>query len=282
MHDFVEVEFRSGRTGYFINPRGVELGPDELAIVEVERGEDIAYVVHSSLQSEELEEQLNNHKILKIIRKATEQDGQRLEDTIRREKEAELQFVELLKTQPFEMKLIEAIFQIDGNKVTFFFTSDGRVDFRNFVRELASRFRTRIELHQTSGRDEAKRLGGYGLCGYRYCCTSFLKKFNQVTIKMAKDQNLSNNLSKVSGPCGRLLCCLHFEENLYTERSKGFPELATEVRYNEQEMYVVKNDYYNKKVHLSTNDQQLIVVDIDTYIDEIKKTAKRKRLTPDE
>ncbi|MDZ4120816.1 MAG: regulatory iron-sulfur-containing complex subunit RicT, partial [Candidatus Cloacimonadaceae bacterium] len=118
---------------------------------------------------------------------------------------------------------------------------------------------------QTTGRDEARRLGGFGMCGNQYCCGSFLKHFNQVTIKMAKDQNLAGNLSKISGPCGRLLCCLNFEEDFYLEEAKGFPIIGTCVSYEDKRMLVYKIDIINKKVHLSTEDQELTEIDIDQY-----------------
>jgi cell fate regulator YaaT (PSP1 superfamily) len=163
------------------------------------------------------------------------------------------------------MKLIETIYQFDGNKLTFFFTADGRIDFRNFVRELANIFKTRIELHQTTGRDEARRLGGFGMCGKQYCCGSFLKRFNQVTIKMAKDQNLAGNLTKISGPCGRLLCCLNFEEDFYVEEAKGFPLVGTLVTYQNTKMMVFRLNVLAKKVMLASEEGIIQEIDLDEF-----------------
>lgn len=257
MHDFIEVEYRSARLGYFQNPQNLELNPDDLVIVEVERGEDIAQILHLAISSEELENQFNSGKILNIKRLATEEDKEKLKHLAEEEEKATNSFMNIVVNYPFQMKLIDTVYQFDGNKLTFFFVADGRIDFRAFVRELANLFKTRIELHQTTGRDEAKRLGGFGMCGNQYCCGSFLKRFNQVTIKMAKDQNLSGNLSKISGPCGRLLCCLNFEEDFYVEQGKDFPVIGTSVMMNGQKMLVFKNDVLNKKVYLTSEDQVL-------------------------
>lgn len=264
--EVVEIEFRSQRLGYYLNTENLELWPDLQIIVGVERGEDIARVVHASMpihQADVCCEKLKENIIKRI---ATPEDLLQLDVIIEKEETATEKYLEILGRYPFEMKLIETIYQLDGNKVTFYFTADGRVDFRAFVRELASVFKTRIELHQTSGRDEAKRLGGYGMCGNKYCCASFMKRFSQVTIKMAKDQNLSNNLSKISGPCGRLLCCLHYEENYYLETAKEFPEIGEEFNREGCKLYVYKNDYYNNKVHLASDNQELIVIDLEEYL----------------
>ncbi|MDZ4182204.1 MAG: regulatory iron-sulfur-containing complex subunit RicT, partial [Candidatus Cloacimonadaceae bacterium] len=223
MQEYIEVEFRTGRLGYYQNNANLPINPEDLIIVEVERGDDIAQVVHMAITSEEIHAQVQSAKVQPIKRVATADDIEKLHNIHFEEEKAAATFMDILKRYSFDMKLIETIYQFDGNKLTFFFTADGRIDFRVFVRELANVFKTRIELHQTTGRDEAKRLGGLGMCGIQYCCGSFLKRFNQVTIKMAKDQNLAGNLSKISGPCGRLLCCLNFEEDFYVEEARDFP-----------------------------------------------------------
>lgn len=254
MQDFIEVEFRTGRLGYYKNTAGLDIQPEELIIVEVERGDDIAQVVHLSISDEDIDSESQTSKIYSIRRKANEDDLDKLKNIGNEEQKASNTFLSILERYPFDMKLIETIFQFDGNKLTFFFTAEGRIDFRTFVRELATVFRTRIELHQTTGRDEARRLGGFGMCGNQYCCGSFLKRFNQVTIKMAKDQNLAGNLSKISGPCGRLLCCLNFEEDFYVEEAKDFPLIGTCVNYKGSKMLVVRIDVLSKHI-LLTNDE---------------------------
>ncbi|MCB5228624.1 MAG: Tpl protein [Candidatus Cloacimonetes bacterium] len=255
MHSFIEVEFRTGRLGYYKNPEGLPIQPEDLIIVEVERGDDIAQVTHLSVNDPEMPPSQQGNRQFVIKRLATEEDIAKMLNLSHEEERATEVFLNIVQRYPFTMKLIETVFQFDGNKLTFFFSAEGRIDFRVFVRELANVFKTRIELHQTTGRDEARRLGGFGLCGNQYCCASFLKRFSQVTIKMAKDQNLASNLSKISGPCGRLLCCLSFEEGFYVEEAKGFPALGTCVMLKDKKMYVVKNDILNDKVHLSDDEQ---------------------------
>lgn len=263
--EYVELEMRTWRTAYFLNPDNVELKPDDWIIVQVDRGIDIGRVVHAAVKGKEFDEMYKAEKIFNVVRVANDADFQQLDQVEEKEKNATEKFQELVVKYPFEMKLIDTIYQFDGNKVTFFFTAEGRIDFREFVRELAQTFRTRIELHQSTGRDEAKRLGGYGMCGNKYCCASFLKRFNQVTIKMAKDQNLSGNLSKISGPCGRLLCCLHFEEDFYAEMAKDYPTIGDEVWVEGKKMYVFRNDYYTKMVYLSSEDQSIITIHLEDF-----------------
>lgn len=261
--DYIEVEFRNGRLGYYQNKNNLTLQPDDLIIAEVERGEDIAQIIHLAIPPSQIPSPPD--KPLAIKRIATEADIKKIEALEADEEKASGIFIDILSRYPFVMKLIETVYQFDGNKLTFFFSADGRIDFRVFVRELANVFRTRIELHQTTGRDEAKRLGGFGMCGNQYCCGSFLKRFSQVTIKMAKDQNLAGNLSKISGPCGRLLCCLNFEEEFYVEEAKDYPLLGTCVMCNSQQMYVFKIDVLNKKVHLTDEDQVLTEVTLKEF-----------------
>ena len=265
MNEYIEVEFRSGRLGYFKNDGHLEIKPEELVIVEVERGEDIAQVVHLAIPSAQIQDQLKTGKLLNIKRIATDDDISKLQHLGHEEDKASQTFLETLTRYPFEMKLIETVYQFDGNKLTFFFTADGRIDFRQFVRELALIFKTRIELHQTTGRDEAKRLGGFGMCGLQYCCGNFLKRFNQVTIKMAKDQNLAGNLSKISGPCGRLLCCLNFEEDFYLEETKDYPMVGTCVKLNGKRMIVLKNDVLSHKIILTNELQELTELSLQQF-----------------
>ena len=265
MLDYIEVEFRSGRLGYFQNNLDLLINPEDLVVVEVERGEDIAQVIHLSIPSDELDNQITKGRLFNIKRIASEQDLEKLGNISYEEEKASQTFMEILERYAFEMKLIETVYQFDGNKLTFFFTAEGRIDFRQFVRELALVFKTRIELHQTTGRDEAKRLGGFGMCGLQYCCGSFLKRFNQVTIKMAKDQNLAGNLSKISGPCGRLLCCLNFEEDFYVEEVRDFPIIGTCVLHQGNKMLVFKIDVLAQKVVLSGENQELLELDLTQY-----------------
>jgi cell fate regulator YaaT (PSP1 superfamily) len=265
MHDYIEVEFRSGRLGYYLNDTELDIQPEDLIVVEVERGDDIAQVVHLGISDDDPETKALGTQNYKIRRKANPDDLDKLQNIGHEEEKASKTFQMILERYPFEMKLIETVYQFDGNKLTFFFTAEGRIDFRTFVRELATVFKTRIELHQTTGRDEARRLGGFGMCGNQYCCGSFLKRFNQVTIKMAKDQNLAGNLSKISGPCGRLLCCLNFEEDFYVEEARDFPLVGTCVNFKGNRMIVFRIDVFAKKIYLSSEDGAIQEIDPTQY-----------------
>jgi len=276
MHEFVELKFRSSRTGFYSNPKHLTIEPDMQVIAKVERGEDIGQIINCSISNADLEAKKEKGEISKITRVATEEDLKQLEVVKKKEQEARKKFLEMIKKHPFDMKLLETCYQLDGNKLTFFFSADGRIDFREFVRELATEFKTRIELHQTSGREDARRYGGFGICGKTYCCCSFLKKFNQVTIQMAKDQNLLSNLSKISGPCGRLLCCLHYEEDFYLQQSQGFPKLEEMVMHNDKKMYVLKNDYYNSKVNLISDDEERETITLEEF-KKLKNNHGRSR-----
>lgn len=270
MNRYIEIEFRSGKIAYIKVEKELPLRPDDSIIIEVERGIDFCYILSTSVPEEQVEKLKNDYKEYRYIRMTEDKDFDSLTIIKGKEEKATATFLEILPKYDFEMKLISTVYQYDGNKLTFNFTADGRIDFRMFVRELANIFKTRIELHQTTGRDEAKLLGGFGMCGKIYCCTSFMRKFNQVTIKMAKDQNLAGNLSKISGPCGRLLCCLQFEEDYYEEIAKKFPIIGTKALLNREMWYVFKNDYYNKKVYLSAEDQSMKVVDLETFKDQAR------------
>ncbi|HNT52688.1 MAG TPA: regulatory iron-sulfur-containing complex subunit RicT [Candidatus Syntrophosphaera sp.] len=266
MHDYIEVEFRTGRLGYYQNTHNLPIQPEDLIIVDVERGEDIAQVVHLSVNTADVVPQtLPGGRVCRIKRLATEEDIEKMRTLPADEEQAARTFNDILVRYPFQMKLIETVFQFDGNKLTFFFTAEGRIDFRIFVRELATVFRTRIELHQTTGRDEARRLGGFGMCGKQYCCGNWLKRFNQVTIKMAKDQNLAGNLAKISGPCGRLLCCLNYEEDFYVEEGRDFPLPGTCVSLKGKRLYVFKTDVLNRRIHLSDEDQLITEMDLEAF-----------------
>ncbi|HRR50842.1 MAG TPA: regulatory iron-sulfur-containing complex subunit RicT [Candidatus Cloacimonas sp.] len=265
MQQYIEVEFRTGRIGYYRNREELNIQPEDLIIVEVERGDDIAQVVHLGLEEDEIAPEVLTSKNLSIRRHASSEDIDKMRNLSYEEEKASRTFLSILERYPFEMKLIETIYQFDGNKLTFFFTAEGRIDFRTFVRELATVFKTRIELHQTSGRDEARRLGGFGMCGKQYCCGSFLKRFNQVTIKMVKDQNLAGNLTKISGPCGRLLCCLNFEEDFYVEEVKGFPLIGTFVSYQNTKMMVFRLNVIGKKIMLASEEGIIQEIDLDEF-----------------
>lgn len=275
MHEFVEVIFRTERVGHFINSKELPIEPDSLIICRVERGEDIGRVINCSVTDYEVEAKFKKGEVEKLLRLATDEDLKQLQVVKRKEEESHKKFNKMVSKYTFEMKLLETVYQLDGNKLTFFFSADGRIDFRDFVRELATEFKTRIELHQTSGREDARRYGGLGMCGKTYCCVTWLKKFDQITIKMAKDQNLLNNLSKISGPCGRLLCCLRYEEDDYLEKAEDFPKPEQQVMIEGKRHFVTKNDFYNGKIYLVNEENDIAILTLDEY-SKIKNNGKKK------
>ncbi len=226
----VEVEFKGHRKGIFSNPQEFPLEPKDRVIVQADRGIDIGVV---SLTGPERSEILSGDKELEeyepILRKASESDIQADLKNRHSERDARLIFIEEVKMQHLEMKLVDAEFQVDRRKLTFYFTADGRVDFRDLVKKLAQHFKTRIDLRQIGARDEAKRLGGIGLCGRELCCASFIREFKPVTTSMLKEQNLLLNPQKNTGLCGKLRCCLRYEVDQYREANFLFPKLEIKV-----------------------------------------------------
>jgi cell fate regulator YaaT (PSP1 superfamily) len=224
MTEIISVRFKDGGKSYYFNPNGLTVAPGEQIIIETSRGVEFGTCVEGNHLIDEM--QLVS-PLRPVVRKATENDCKLLEQN--REKEAKAYDICLQKIQEhgLDMKLVEVEYNFDGSKILFFFTSEGRVDFRALVRDLASIFHTRIELRQIGVRDEAKMLGGLGVCGRPYCCNAFLEDFHPVSIKMAKTQNLSLNPTKISGACGRLMCCLKYEQEAYEDVLKRTPKLES-------------------------------------------------------
>ena len=217
------LEFKGSRKEYYADPYHLPLTVGSPVIVQVERGEDFARVVHKLPPERAKEAPV---KSLPIIRIATEAEAQHDKDNRGSEWEARQTCRKMVEDRRLEMKVVDAEWQFDRNKMTFYFTADKRVDFRALVKELAGIFKTRIELRQIGARDEARRTGGVGICGYEQCCTLFLKEFEPITTQMARDQNLSLNPAKISGNCGRLLCCLRYESGYYKEATRLYPDLG--------------------------------------------------------
>ena len=201
----IGVRFRTAGKVYFFDPAGREINTGDHVIVETARGIEYGYVV---LGTREVEDEKVVQPLKPVIRMATPEDHAIEKKNKEKEKEAFKICLEKIKKRGLQMKLIDAEYTFDNNKVLFYFTADGRVDFRELVKDLASVFRTRIELRQVGVRDETKIMGGIGICGRPLCCHSYLSEFVPVSTKMAKEQNLSLNPTKISGLCGRLMCCL--------------------------------------------------------------------------
>ena len=222
----IGVRFRGGGKVYYFDPNGVELKREDQVIVETVRGVEIGTVL---LVDKEISDDEVPGPIKKIIRKATEEDQKKAVKNLEKEKEAVKICEEKIAKRELDMKLVGAEYTFDNNKLIFYFTADGRIDFRELVKDLAAVFHTRIELRQIGVRDETKLMGGIGICGRELCCKSYLGDFVPVSIKMAKEQNLSLNPTKISGLCGRLMCCLKNEQETYEYLNSRLPGINDQV-----------------------------------------------------
>lgn len=223
----VGIKFKDAGKLYYFSPGDINVKMGDCVIVETARGLEFGKV---TMEETEVKESQIVAPLKNIIRIATEKDQKRHKDNLAKKEEALRLCQEKIDAHKLEMKLIDVEYTFDNSKVVFYFTADGRVDFRELVKDLASVFRMRIELRQIGVRDEAKMLGGVGNCGRGLCCNTWLADFEPVSIKMAKVQNLSLNPSKISGICGRLMCCLKFENEVYTHLKKGMPAVGEKIK----------------------------------------------------
>ncbi|MEJ2535599.1 MAG: regulatory iron-sulfur-containing complex subunit RicT [Calditrichia bacterium] len=260
--DLVEVVFKGNRTGIYSNPVGITLKTGDYVIVEAERGEDIGIVVALG-RVVSLKEMDTEPK--KLMRLATDDDLNKLK-TNRIEEESAFEVCkEKINKHNLNMKLVDVEYQFDKNKLTFYFTSDQRVDFRQLVRDLASKYKTRIELRQIGVRDEAKRLGGYGTCGYKLCET--------ITTQHAKEQLLPMNPSKLSGVCGRLKCCLSFEKIFYLKELEKYPEVDKQIITPNGRGIVDKVDIFHGWVYVRLANDDLEKFTLDQLQDSTASPA---------
>lgn len=239
------VRFKNAGKVYYFDPDELEITLGESVIVETARGLEFGTVTMdvTEVREEELVQPLK-----KIIRIADEDDIKRHEENEKKKEKALRQCQEKIEKHGLEMKLIDVEYTFDNNKIIFYFTADGRVDFRELVKDLAGVFKMRIELRQIGVRDEAKMLGGIGSCGKSLCCSTWLSDFEPVSIKMAKVQNLSLNPTKISGICGRLMCCLKYENDVYMELRKGLPDNGEKVKTRDGMGKVVETNILESKV----------------------------------
>ena len=271
----IGVRFRRAGKVYYFDPGVKQMEKGDNVIVETARGVEFGNVV---VGIKEIEEDKVIQPLKPVIRVATKEDAEMEEHNREKEKEAFKICLEKIHKFGLEMKLIDVEYTFDNNKVLFYFTADGRVDFRELVKSLASVFRTRIELRQIGVRDETKILGGIGICGRVLCCNSFLSEFAPVSIKMAKEQNLSLNPTKISGICGRLMCCLKNEEAAYEELNKNLPSVGDRVKTVDnlkgevQSVSVLKQKV--KVIVTLDNDEKEVR---EYHISELKFRAKRRR-----
>ncbi|HJD40262.1 MAG TPA: stage 0 sporulation family protein [Candidatus Blautia stercoripullorum] len=222
----IGVRFRNVGKIYYFSPKNLEIKAGDHVIVETARGVEYGNVV---LAPRDIKEEKVVQPLKDVIRIANAQDDKKEENNRKKEKEAYKICQKKIREHGLEMKLIDVEYTFDNNKILFYFTADGRIDFRELVKDLAAVFKTRIELRQIGVRDETKILGGIGICGRELCCHTFLSEFAPVSIKMAKEQNLSLNPSKISGVCGRLMCCLKNEEENYEELNRKLPNTGDKV-----------------------------------------------------
>jgi cell fate regulator YaaT (PSP1 superfamily) len=274
----IGVRFRSGGKVYYFGPGQMEIKSGDHVIVETARGVEYGYVV---LGNRQVEDSKVIQPLKSVIRMATAEDRAKEESNRRKEKDAFGICQEKIRKHELEMKLIDVEYTFDNNKILFYFTADGRIDFRELVKDLASVFKTRIELRQVGVRDETKIVGGVGICGRELCCHSYLSEFIPVSIRMAKEQNLSLNPTKISGVCGRLMCCLKNEEETYEYLNSNLPNVGD---------FVTTDDGLKGEVHsvnvLRQQVKVIVIVDHDEKeireykVEQLRfKPRKRKKKT---
>ena len=259
MVEVVGIRFKTAGKIYYFSPKGIEFSKGDYAVVETVRGTEIGEVM---LTNRQVPEENIVSPLKPVLRKATDEDIKKIDKIKEKEKKAFEICVEKINHHNLDMHLVDVEYTFDENKILFYFTAEGRVDFRELVKSLASVFKTRIELRQIGVRDEAKMLGGIGVCGRPICCNSFLGDFQPVSIKMAKEQNLSLNPTKISGTCGRLMCCLKYEQSTYEEMLKFVPRVDAVVDTKDGKGTVIENNVLAGlvKVRIERGDDSIVNV----------------------
>lgn len=262
----IGVRFKEAGKIYYFDPNGFQIETQDYVIVETAQGVEFARAVISNREVEEDDVVL---PLKKVQRMATEKDVQHKEENLQLAKTALHSCKDKIIQHKLDMNLVDVEYSFDRNKAVFYFTAEGRVDFRNLVKDLASDFKTRIELRQIGVRDEAKLLGGIGPCGRMLCCSTFLGDFEPVSIKMAKDQNLSLNPAKISGICGRLMCCLKYENDHYEDAKKNLPDMWEKVETDYGRGKVVGMNILEKVVQIEIFEKETVIeYTIDELIEE--------------
>ena len=272
MTEVVSVKFKDTGKAYFFSPAGKTVSVGDKVIVETQNGNEMGVIAEANHQvgDEELVSPLK-----KILRIATEKDLKRIEDNKKKAEDAFKICEEQIEQHKLDMKLVEVEYSFDGSKIVFFFTSDGRVDFRELVKDLAAKFHTRIELRQIGVRDEAKMLGGIGICGQPYCCKRFLNDFEPVSIKMAKEQGLSLNPTKISGSCGRLMCCLKYEEDAYSHLASITPRVGATVKTPDGLGTVTDVNLVTGNLYVKLHDSEVMPIKI--HRDNVERVSSPKK-----
>ena len=262
MTKVIGVKFKDNGKTYYFNPKDLSISENDCVIVETVRGLEFGHV---TLTNKEVDELAFQNPLKDIIRVATKEDFKKNEENKRKSKSALDICIKKAKEHNLDMKFIDAEYTFDNSKVIFYFSAEGRIDFRDLVKDLAAIFKTRIELRQIGVRDESKMLGGLGHCGREFCCHKFLCDFQPVSIKMAKDQGLSLNPTKISGACGRLMCCLAYEQCGYEEKIKRVPKVGSLVKTPKGEGTVISSNILKEEVKV-----KLVDKDDDVDLEEFK------------
>ena len=272
MTEVISVKFKDGGRAYYFDPCGIKVNIGDSVIVETQNGVEFGTV---SAPNCEVEDDSIVQPLRKTLRIANERDFKKLDENRKKEGEAFGVCEEMIAGLKLDMKLVSVEYSFDSNKIVFFFTSDGRVDFRELVKNLASHFHTRIELRQIGVRDEAKMLGGIGICGQPYCCKRFLNDFQPVSIKMAKEQGLSLNPTKISGSCGRLMCCLNYEQDAYEYLNSFTPNVGATVKTAEGLATVTDVNLITGNLFVKLIDSETIPFKV--HRDDVKLISRSKK-----
>ena len=268
MADLFLIEFKGHRKEYFYNKYYHDINRNDSVIIQAERGED-AGIVKQQLGSDANIKTSSRPR--SILRPASEEDIARIKEIQEQEVQYKKEVIRIIRRHGLVMKVVEVELQFDGNKMTVFFTADQRVDFRALVKELASEYKTRIEMRQIGVRDEARRVGGYGICGKEQCCSSFLTKFTPISTQDARVQDMALNPSKLSGNCGRLLCCLKYEVGLYKQTKRKFPQPGKFVSTVKGDGFLERVDYFREEAIIKNSEGEVFRVSAD----EINKSEDR-------
>lgn len=252
--EILEISFKGNKRIPYFNPKEINVKPGDFVIVEADKGIDLGMVskVGRLVTLTKMKAEPKN-----LIRRAAAEDLEKLKNNREREAKAFLVCREKIKKHKLNMKLVDVEYQYDMNKLTFYFTSDKRVDFRELVKDLAAKYRTRIELRQIGVRDEARRLGGLGVCGKPLCCSAFIRDFEPISTQYAKEQRLPLNPCKLTGVCGRLKCCLLYEKDFYTENLKEYPPVDSKVKTRRGMAFVEKVDIFKQEISLRYKDDEI-------------------------
>jgi cell fate regulator YaaT (PSP1 superfamily) len=280
MKKIVGVRFKKPGKIYFFDPQNLDINMGDKVIVETAMGEEFGEVV---VNKREIPDEKITNPLKQVVRVATQEDIKNMEYYKSKEPEALKICEEKIKKHGLDMHLTDVEYKFDGSKILFYFTADGRIDFRDLVKDLASIFKTRIELRQIGVRDEVRRMGGNGVCGRELCCCSFLGNFETVSIKMAKEQNISLNPAKISGNCGRLMCCLKYEQEVYEDKLKHLPKVGAIVKTEDGEGVVDNVEILKEQVKVKFKDgEEYFYKKYDAKDVQILKNVSNNKIDPEE